>query len=654
MTVKRNLVQALLKIVRAYFFVLLSSAFLYLNTINCIAKDNADSLYSCYKNSALHDTLRLKAFGDFIWDFYLFNQPDTARIMALEQLNYAKKSKLLKYEAEANNIIGVSYFLQDNYKEAQKYYLLNLKIRKQLNDLKGIATAYNNLATLNLNKSEFLESINYYQKSLSIRLTIKDSIGIASCYNNLGIIFHRLKDYNNAEKYYLQAILFFKKNSVELAEAYNNLGAVYFEQDDYAKAKKYYASSIAISSTNSFLPNQARCINNLGHLYIYEKQMDSAFYYLKKAIALKVAINNNAELAVSFHYLATYFKKINNIDSAIFYNNKAIKLAKEFENNTVLSDGYFLNYEIFKNDLQYKNALHYFELHKALNDSLNKNDSYVELIKSDLKIKSQLAQLTKEKENIILTQKIKNRNYLIYGISFFALGALLALWFYYKFRNSKNKSKIQQLEQGLLRLHMNPHVIFNSLNSIQGFYADKNVTEAKNYIHKFSSLLRMILENSNKSYITLQSEINLISNYLELSLLRSDYDFTYTIFVEKIIRKENTLIPPMIIQPFVENAFLHGIKPLKIGGKIDITITTTENNLKIEIIDNGKGIMSKNEMQLKNKIESTGVAVSKKRIAYANNTTNENQHFSIQNYFDVNETVLGCKVAFYLPLMTND
>jgi tetratricopeptide (TPR) repeat protein len=652
--VKKYIGQSILKMLRRCFFILLTLAFLCTNSSNSIAKNNADSLYKCYNSKTLHDTLRLKAFGDFIWNFYLFNNPDTARIMAKEQLSFAKKSKQLKYEAEANNIIGVSYFLQDNYKEAQKYYLLNLQIRQQLNDEKGIATAYNNLATLNLNKSKFLESINYYQKSLSIRLSIKDSIGIASCYNNLGTIFHKLKDYDNAEKYYLKALLFFKKNSVEVADVYNNLGGVYTDKDEYKKAKNYYTSAFAISKRNNLLPNQAKCFNNLGHLYIYEKQMDSAFYCLKKAIALKIAIDNYGELAISYHYLAIYFKGINELDSAIFYNSKAINLATEYENKTVLSDCYYLYYEVYKNEFQYKNALHYFELHKALLDSLNNDDSYIELLNSDLKIKSQLAELKKEKENIILTQKIKNRNYLIFGICLFALIALIALWFYFKYRNSKNKSKIQQLEQGLLRLHMNPHFIFNSLNSIQGFYADNNATEAKIYINKFSNLLRMILENSNKSYISLQSEINLISNYLELSMLRSDNNFTYSIFEETTIRKENTLIPPMIIQPFVENAFLHGIKPLITGGKIDINISIAESNLKIEISDNGNGIISKNEKQLTNKNESTGVAVSKKRIAYANNTANENQHFSIQNNIDLNGKVLGCIVVFYLPLLTND
>ena len=121
------------------------------------------------------------------------------------------------------------------------------------------------------------------------------------------------------------------------------------------------------------------------------------------------------------------------------------------------------------------------------------------------------------------------------------------------------KMNIIELEQEAHRLQMNPHFIFNSLNSIQGIISTNDVHGAKSYLVKFARLMRIILENAREKFVPLQNEIEMLENYMELERLSKQNKFTFSISVASNIDTEMIEIPPMMIQPFIENAIIHGI-----------------------------------------------------------------------------------------------
>ncbi|MBK7958346.1 MAG: histidine kinase [Bacteroidetes bacterium] len=212
------------------------------------------------------------------------------------------------------------------------------------------------------------------------------------------------------------------------------------------------------------------------------------------------------------------------------------------------------------------------------------------------------------------------------------------------------EKEIIDIQNQALRLHMNPHFIFNSINSIQGFYASGDVAMAKKYIGKFSTLLRLILDQSKKDLIDINDEKMTIEYYLDLNKLRFENKFDYEIQIDESLLKSREEIPPMLIQPFIENAIIHGLAPLKRKGKIIVRIINEERYIRCEVEDNGVGRAYSRQLNRNKTFESTGIKVTEKRIELYNNTSSNssNQSLSISDIMDAEGNVAGTLVTFYL------
>jgi ligand-binding sensor domain-containing protein len=206
---------------------------------------------------------------------------------------------------------------------------------------------------------------------------------------------------------------------------------------------------------------------------------------------------------------------------------------------------------------------------------------------------------------------------------------VLFIWmiFYFRLKRIQAKNRVIQeklemeksileLEQEAARLQMNPHFIFNSLNSIQGFISINDPVQAKKYLAKFARLMRLILENAREEFIPLQNEINILDNYLELEKLSTNHKFDFTITTDESIDPENIEIPPMMIQPFVENAIVHGIKKKEGRGIITVHFKTAGALILCEITDNGIGRKKSGLLngQTRSNHKSTGISVTTRRL----------------------------------------
>lgn len=217
-------------------------------------------------------------------------------------------------------------------------------------------------------------------------------------------------------------------------------------------------------------------------------------------------------------------------------------------------------------------------------------------------------------------------------------------------KNQAVKDKeIIELEQKALRLHMNPHFIFNAINAIQGFYAGNEVNKAKQFINYFSKLLRMILETSKEKLVPVGTEIEIIRNYLELFLLRFENKYIYDIKVDESIDIDNHLILPMVVQPFVENAVLHGISPMKQQGRIMISFELDNNFIKIIIEDNGIGRRKSEELKMFSKSKSTGIKVTQMRLKHMNEKLIEGNLVEIIDIEEENGNT-GTRIILRVPL----
>ncbi len=208
--------------------------------------------------------------------------------------------------------------------------------------------------------------------------------------------------------------------------------------------------------------------------------------------------------------------------------------------------------------------------------------------------------------------------------AFFLLLSIILLIYRNRQRQLKEeKERLQmeknmlEMEQKALRLQMNPHFIFNAMNTVQALIAKKDEKAARYYLAKFSKLMRKILENSRKTLITIHDEIEALENYLNLEQLSNEDNFDYEIIVDENIQTDAYGIPPLLLQPFVENSIVHGIKELNHRGKITINFEWKETFIECSVSDNGRGRLAAKEVrhQKSSYHKSTALVLTQERLA---------------------------------------
>ena len=213
--------------------------------------------------------------------------------------------------------------------------------------------------------------------------------------------------------------------------------------------------------------------------------------------------------------------------------------------------------------------------------------------------------------------------------------------------------KISETEMKALRAQMNPHFIFNSLNSINKYILKNDHTNASRYLTRFAKLIRLILDNSNSREVPLSSELEALRLYIEMESLRFTNKFSYEIMVDENVSADTLQVPPLIIQPYVENAIWHGLLHRESGGKLSIHVKkTSDNMLQCIIEDNGIGRSKANELKSKSATanKSLGMKLTEERISMLNQYASLNASIDIIDLEDDNKEATGTKVILTIPI----
>ncbi|MCW3104910.1 MAG: hypothetical protein JWO09_3350 [Bacteroidetes bacterium] len=222
-------------------------------------------------------------------------------------------------------------------------------------------------------------------------------------------------------------------------------------------------------------------------------------------------------------------------------------------------------------------------------------------------------------------------------------------------RKTELNKKIANIELQALRAQMNPHFIFNTMASIQHYISNNDTDAALKYLSKFAKLMRSIIGNSKQQMIAIAEELNALNLYLELEIMRFTDKFEYEIIVDKDIDPNYDRIPSMLIQPYVENAIIHGLLPKQGHGKISIHLQKQTDCILCTIEDNGIGRERSNEFK-KNRVQqhkSVGMSITQERLDILNSSLNQNLNAQILDLFE-NGQPAGTKVQIMIPLETNE
>jgi hypothetical protein len=381
------------------------------------------------------------------------------------------------------------------------------------------------------------------------------------------------------------------------------------------------------------------------HSFTADFHVNAAEYYIKKnRINLAKKYLNDALVAIDSFYIQLPVK---------LYNEPSAKIRFQVDVKKYLVSVYNSFLTIYKKEGNFELALKYQELKDQAEDSV-----YADFVKNQFEFLDAKADNERKGNQILLLSqkselqesKIRQSRYLLFGlIILFLLSAFIVYLFVRQSRLKTEQDKIL-LKQKLFSSQMNPHFIFNSLASIQNFIVTHDDTQASIYLSRFSELIRSILHHSRRELINLEEEINTIKNYINLQKVRFPNEFDHQLEVDDKLDIESVYLPPMLIQPFIENAIEHGFKHKTSKGQLFVRFKSQKNRLIIEIEDDGVGREKAKELLKQQYPNHTSLAskITSQRIKTLNKKTKKKIQFEIIDIKDTTRT--GTKVIFEIPL----
>jgi tetratricopeptide (TPR) repeat protein len=406
---------------------------------------------------------------------------------------------------------------------------------------------------------------------------------------------------------YNQALAYAKGKPATIIKINNEIAKVYASDNQFDKAIGINEKLLAEAKNKQDFNTQIKQLQSLSALYFKKEELNKAITALKEAFALALQKGNSAEAKKSLISLTQYYNgKGNNKESLALYDQFIQNFDQLVQSDTTLMDT------------------------KAFQVSEDK-----------------IRQLEKEKslKDELITKKNMFNYFLLGSIG---LLLLLFLWIVKSLFSIKTKNKEIALQS--LRREMNPHFIFNSLNSVNQFISENKEREANKYLTSYSNLMRNTMENSNKDFITLDNELEQLKKYLELEHLRFQDKFDFKINVDPELDTERTMVPNMIIQPHLENAIWHGLRYLDAKGLLQLQVQLANGKVVIRIEDNGIGLTKSQELKTTNQKthQSRGMSNTKERIGLLNELYKKNITFQISEK-TVPET--GTIIEIVFPLI---
>ncbi|TAE56308.1 MAG: tetratricopeptide repeat protein [Bacteroidetes bacterium] len=408
-------------------------------------------------------------------------------------------------------------------------------------------------------------------------------------------------------------------NAFLYAHTLSQVGYVNYklEHDSLALRQLLEAEQIAANYGDPQLLSTV--LNNLGNIYEGLKDYEKAYEYYSKSLkkdqeqAFPSAINN------SYHNIGLALYHLKRYEEAIPYMEKALKNNQTEGKHTFVPDTYFSLARAYAETGRHKDAVQYLLTYIRLNDSLfNENTQRsIQELKQQYeteKVALELANTRLEMEQ----QQSRNAQRIVWLSGGFA--TLLAAAGFTVLSVRRRRAELEkrriELEHQVLRAQMNPHFIFNALNSIQGFFSERDFAQGNEYLGAFGQLMRRVLEQSRQSSVSLAEEIETLHLYLRLEQVRLKDKFHYTIDLLEDLDESMIYLPPLIIQPFVENAIWHGIAPKEGPGLIRIRCSVPEGQddlLHIEISDDGVGLKA-SALRNHKKHTSKGISIIRERL----------------------------------------
>jgi two-component sensor histidine kinase len=528
---------------------------------------------------------------------------DSLRQISLVK-NLLVKSVSMEYDDSASfdtyNKIGLIFYSKNLPEFTEEFFYLAKQSAEAMGDYDKAAQMIMNIGVVREMSGDYVAALNNYQESLKAFNKTGNKKSQSLVYNNIAIVHQELGNNDQAYQNLIQSynLKVEVKDSALIASALNNLGVFYEESlGDLDSALCFYSDAQEIYILLEDSRNTAICQNNIANLLFKDKKYDAARKAFKVSVAGFRLLDDKLWLSRSLMYSGQLEAETGNFLVAVNFMEESLNLLIDSGYTRNLMEVYGSIAKAYLKVGDFKNSALSFEQYDLLKDSLLNIDKQNEISKLEVKYQTtqkefKIEALQREKE--IQNRKIAQISSLIVAIIVILGFIIIVLYMRGKQRKLFMQNKNMTIKQQILQNQMNPHFLFNVLTSIQGYMSDSNTEKASDYLSKFSKLTRMVLQSSAQDKILLSEEIELLTNYIQLEQLRLVKSFELVLTIDNEIEVEEINIPPMMIQPFVENAIKHGLKNIE-NGVLELKILEKDSYILFSINDNGKGF-EKGEM----------------------------------------------------------
>jgi two-component system, LytTR family, sensor kinase len=629
--------------------------------------------------------------------------PDTARVNLLTTLSarllnsepkatlgYAQEAEKLsgklgyiKGLAASNEYIASYYARVNNNKLAMHYFKQALPLYQQIGNKEKEALSLYVIGAV------YAETDSTYSTGLAI---LFDALKLCELHsfkqmkgrvlNEVAVTYAKQEDWSRAIAFYQQAVdLTAQSDTLSQTGKYYYgrqllfLGNAHYQLKHVPEGLKCASEGFRlVSGINPPALNlQAYAYELFGNLYEEEKKFKEAMTFYAKSLDLNTQLNAIYQVGSCHLSIGKLLLQQDKFEGALENLNKAQGIFHSLHDNHAESLTYEQLYRLYKKTNNYKESLFLLERYKALADTIHKTEKAAKIAQveglyktelKDLRIK-ELDEQQRAKENQLRQQRIiigvvSVSLIIVVAVGIFAqrqrTRAILELKKNIGLTNLIQKNLEEKLKDSQImakQAQMNPHFIFNSISSIQNLILKENKAEAVTYLNAFSKLTRQALENSDKKFISIKEEHDFLEHYLQLESLRANHQFDYAIKIAADIDPIYEQLPPMLVQPFVENAIRHGITDLTDRkGHVTISFDRKDNHfLLCTIEDNGMGRRATSYTTKEKNHTSIGAALSESRVELLHNREQASHYPNIifEDKVDDLKNPMGTKVIIQIP-----
>ncbi|PVD50656.1 hypothetical protein DC498_18860 [Terrimonas sp.] len=629
-----------------------------------------DSLLRELNNHPKRDTVRLNVLIAMA-NACRYDSAELGIKLTDEAIQLAQKLNNMANLGHAYHLRGVCHYTKGEFQTDIEFQKKAFAVYMKVGDSVKAANALNRMGTAYTSLADYPQALNYLQQAekLADEANIKRIKAAVIC--NTALVYYFLSDYTKSLDYNQQGLMLFRELGVtaSVAVILNNIGDIYLKTGEYEKVielnrEALQLNKISVKSTKG----DANYYLAIGTAFRHLQRYDSALAYLERSLTMYRSLNASNNVSLSLNEIASIYAfapdsffnipKKERLNTALFYQREALALAKEAATLDNLSNQWKTLSEIYEKAGNPDLALLAYKSYFAIHDSIAGDKTRKEITRKEVQAEADKTAAVLKAQHIaeIKQQETTRKAYLI-GAGLIIVSSLLVFFLYLRRRNTKTKqveaelkAEIADTQMKALRSQMNPHFIYNSLNSIRYYNAQNNTKLTDEYLLRFSMLMRQVFENSDHKKVSLADDLNALELYMQIEAARLDHKFDYEINIDTEIDKENTMIPPLLLQPFVENSIWHGISPKNENGMIRVGISRQSEMIRCTVEDDGVGIKKNNIEECfegRDKHRPSGFLITQTRINLMNKIQNSNASLRL---FPLNN---GTRIEITLPLELN-